>query len=437
MSDPVRDNPPENPVDPELEIRVTEAAARHAHAEDGFMLIDIREDEELAIAAIDGATHIPMDALATELARRGIAKDTTLALLCRTGNRTITAARALRALGYTDARSVAGGIHGWSDRLDPSLEKYGSMTTTRSVTLTLAHSPDADDLVMWWPLVGVRDASGEPVAGALGRPRIETGRYRFELVARDVEELNKAAIGSGEPYDITAVSCAAYPMIADRYAITRSGASFGEGYGPRVVVREDSPLGTLDALSGADALVAIPGEHTSAAMTLRLLAPGVRTEAMLFSEIPEAVARGSAQAGVLIHEAQLTFADSGLRALGDLGRWWHDQTRGDPLPLGLNVIARSLDERCGPGSCDRVSALLSRSIAAALEDREASRQYLRLNSADKPEWNDDALVDRYLEMYVSPMTLDMGERGRAAIERFLARGASEGLAADPGPITPV
>jgi len=306
--------------------------------------------------------------------------------------------------------------------------------TTAPVTLTLAHSPDADDLVMWWPLVGVRDASGDPVEGELGAPRIDTGRYRFELVARDVEELNRAAIDGGAPYDITAISCAAYPKLADRYAITRSGGSFGENYGPRAVVREDSPLRTLDDLRGADPLVAIPGVNTSASLTLHLIAPGVRTEPMLFSEIPGAVAAGRADAGVLIHEAQLTVEGSGLREIGDLGTWWHSETGGEPLPLGLNVIARSLDDRHGPGTGAEVSELLSRSIATALGDRDASRLYLRLNSADKPEWNDPALVDRYLEMYVSPMTLHMGERGRAAIERFLARGVREGLVPDPGAI---
>ena len=307
-------------------------------------------------------------------------------------------------------------------------------TKADTITLTLAHSPDADDLVMWWPLVGVRDATGTPVAGDLGRPRVDTGRYRFELVARDVEALNKTAIEGGAPYDITAISCAAYPRLADRYAITRSGASFGENYGPRVVVREDSDLGSLDALRNADPLVAIPGVHTSASLTLHLIHPGVRTEPMLFSEIPGAVVSGRVDAGVLIHEAQLTFGALGLRELGDLGRWWHGDTGGLPLPLGLNVVARSLDDRFGGGSMSEVSGLLSRSIAIALDERDASRRYLALNNADKPEWEDPALVDRYLDMYVSPMTLDMGPRGRDAIEAFLSRGVDAGLAPDPGAI---
>jgi len=118
------DNPEGYPFDPELEISVPEAAARHARGDEGFVLIDIRGADELEIAAIPGATHIPMQTLGAELERRAIGTDTTLALLCRTGNRTMTAARGLRSLGYTNARSVAGGIHWWSDRLDPTLTKY-------------------------------------------------------------------------------------------------------------------------------------------------------------------------------------------------------------------------------------------------------------------------------------------------------------------------
>lgn len=123
MTDP-GDNPPGYPFEPALEISVPETARRHASGEDGFMLIDIREPDELKIAAIDGAEHIPMATIASDLARRGVDRGTTLALLCRTGNRTRSAATQLQSLGYENARSVAGGIHWWSDRLDPTLTKY-------------------------------------------------------------------------------------------------------------------------------------------------------------------------------------------------------------------------------------------------------------------------------------------------------------------------
>ena len=302
------------------------------------------------------------------------------------------------------------------------------MTTTTDTTLTLAHSPDADDLVMFWPLTGIRTPEGTPIEGPLGKPQLDTAPFTFDLIARDVEELNQAAIDdSSTPYDITAISCAAYPKLQDRYRITRSGASFGENYGPKLVVREDSALESLDDFINADPLVAVPGLNTSASMTLNLIKPGVRTEPMLFSTITEAVNQGRVDAGLLIHEAQLTFKDLGLRAIGDMGQWWFAHTNGLPLPLGLNVIARSLDTRFGPGTTDRVSDMLSESIRIAHEERIASKQFLKLNMGTRTEWNDDALVDRYLDMYVSPMTLDMGDPGRNAITRFLSEGASAKL----------
>lgn len=299
------------------------------------------------------------------------------------------------------------------------------MSTTTTRTLTLAHSPDADDLVMWWPLSGITGPDGVAVDGELGKPRVDTQGFSFELVARDVEELNQAAIDGSSPYDVTAISCGAYPKLKDVYAITRSGASFGENYGPKVVVKNGSAIASLEDLSGR--VVAIPGVNTSAYLTLRLMVPGVEARPMLFSEIPGAVARGDVDAGLLIHEAQLTFGDLGLRAVVDLGQRWHETHGGDPLPLGLNVVARSLDERFGEGSVEQVSGILGDSIRCAVEHRDASKVYLRLNKGTRDEWDDDALVDRYLDMYVSPMTLDMGERGRVAIERFLALGADAGL----------
>ncbi len=302
------------------------------------------------------------------------------------------------------------------------------MPTSTDTTLTLAHSPDADDLVMFWPLTGIRTPDATPIDGPLGKPQLDTAPFTFDLIARDVEELNQAAIDdTSAPYDITAISCAAYPRLQSRYRITRSGASFGENYGPKLVVRNDSVLESLNDLISADPLVAVPGLNTSAFMTLNLIKPGVRTEPMLFSMITDAVTQGRADAGLLIHEAQLTFEDLGLRAIGDMGQWWHDHTSGLPLPLGLNVIARSLDTRFGPGTTDRVSGMLSESIRIAHEQRSASKQFLKLNMGSRTEWNDDALVDRYLDMYVSPMTLDMGTTGHNAIARFLAEGASANL----------
>ena len=299
---------------------------------------------------------------------------------------------------------------------------------TDLIELNLAHSPDSDDLVMWWPLVGVRQPDGTPIEGELGHPQVDTGPFRFNLVARDVEELNKLVVGNddADAYDITAISCAAYPKIADRYAITKAGGSFGENYGPRLVAREDSALKSIEDLRSHGGVVAIPGVNTSAYMTLRMAAGEIETKEMLFSDIPGAVARGEADAGLLIHEAQLTFGEMQLREIGDMGKWWNAQT-GMPLPLGLNVIRTDLDERFGEGTCQELARVLNESVQCCVRMGEASRMYLQLNKGERTEWDDPELVDRYLSMYVSGLTLDMGNRGREAIELFLGRAAEEGL----------
>lgn len=305
------------------------------------------------------------------------------------------------------------------------------MPQTQTIELNLAHSPDSDDLVMWWPLIGVRHPDGTPIEGNLGRPQVDTGRFKFNLLARDVEELNKLVIDEqttdAKAYDITAISCATYPAIADRYAMTQSGGSFGENYGPRVVVAANSPFGTLDDLKDAHPTIGIPGVNTSAFLGLRMAIGEFRYQEMLFSDIPAAVAEGRIDAGLLIHEAQLTHGEMGLREIGDLGKWWHGQT-GKPLPLGLNVIRRDLDSRFGEGTCRSLADVLNASVECCVKMGEASRMYLQLNKGDRTEWDDPELVDRYLSMYVSRLTLDMGEIGRDAIKAFLGRAADEGLA---------
>ena len=309
--------------------------------------------------------------------------------------------------------------------------------TVGTIPIRLAHSPDSDDLVMWWPLVGLDGRT----------PAIDVGAFRFELVARDVEELNKLAAGGGGAYDATAISCAAYPAVRDRYVITRCGGSFGEGYGPRVVTRADSGVRTIADLRGLR--VAVPGVNTSAFLTLSLLmrAPGSAsrptgtgptggafdTVEMLFSEIPGAVARGDVDAGLLIHEAQLTFAEMGLREVGNLGVLWATETD-LPLPLGLNVVRRDLDERFGSGTAARLGGVLLASVQYAVAHPAECRSHLQANKGERTEWDDPELVDRYLAMYVSALTVDMGERGLAAIRRLLGRGHEAGLCADPGVI---
>lgn len=296
------------------------------------------------------------------------------------------------------------------------------------VELTLAHSPDSDDLVMWWPLVGQRGPDGRAVEGDLGRPVIDTGRYRFRLVSDEVEALSAAA-QSGAGADITAVSCAAWPGMADRYAITACGGSFGEGYGPKVVVRADDGRFVeedLSLLTREGVRIGVPGVRTTAYLTLRLMVGEVDAVPLPFEGVVPAVRAGQVDAGLLIHEAQLTFAGDGLRAVADVGAWWTQET-GLPLPLGLNVIRRDLDERYGAGTVQEVARLLGASVRVARQRLEDSKAYLRLHAQGRPEWRDGALVDRYLSMYVSAMSQDMGTRGVEAIERLLDAGAVAGL----------
>ena len=297
------------------------------------------------------------------------------------------------------------------------------------ITLTLAHSPDSDDLVMWWPLTGMHGPDGTPLPGSDGEPRVASDRFRFRTIAEDVQVLNRRAIESGD-LDITAISAHAYPHIQSRYRITACGASMGEGYGPKVVCRADARFATLAEALASDAGVAVPGVHTTAALVFTMLARDLgvapRFSEMLFSEIPGAVAQGRFALGLLIHEAQLTFEEMGLRVLVDLGQAWGERT-GLPLPLGLNVVRRDLDDRFGPGSLDEVARLLDASVRHAAGHREESKRFLRLHAEGRSEWLDDAIVDRYLDMYVSAMSVDMGERGRLALARLFGDASELGL----------
>lgn len=234
----------------------------------------------------------------------------------------------------------------------------------------------------------------------------------FELVEGDIETLNRRAL-SGE-LEVTAISFAAYPRFASLYDLLPVGSSFGLGYGPKLVARD--PLAPEEL---ATRVVAIPGDMTSAAVTLRLYAPRVATRVLPFERIPEAVARGEADAGVVIHESQLTYARHGLALVRDLGAWWAEDTGGLPLPLGGNAIRRGL-----PDDVVRdVKAVLRESIEHALAHRRAA-----VAQALKPERGlSDEEGDRYVGLYVNELTLEAGERGRAAAALFYARAAAAGL----------
>jgi 1,4-dihydroxy-6-naphthoate synthase len=258
--------------------------------------------------------------------------------------------------------------------------------------LTLAHSPDADDAFMFY---------------ALANQRVDTEELRFEHVLADIETLNCEARRAR--YDVTAVSFHAYAYLHRDYALLRCGSSFGEGYGPIVVARQGSGW-TSEKLAGKK--VAVPGTLTSAYLLLKLFAPAVETVTVRFDEIPAAVARGQADAGLLIHEGQLSFGAAGLEKIMDLGEWWSRET-GLPVPLGGNAVRRAL----GPELIARVAAVLERSIRYALDHRQEALPYaLQFGRGVSAE-----LGDRFVGMYVNQLTLDAGERGRRAIQLLLDR----------------
>lgn len=263
----------------------------------------------------------------------------------------------------------------------------------------IAHSPDSDDAFMFY---------------ALTQGRLDISGLEISHVLRDIETLNRAAFES--TYEISAISFHAYAYLADRYALMPSGASFGDGYGPVVVAKSGLARAAL-----ADGLVtAIPGELTTAALVLKLWQPGVRTVIVPFDQILGAVASGKVDAGVVIHEGQLTYQEEGLVAVTDLGAWWKEET-GDPLPLGGNGIRRDLE----PAHSRRLCRLLSESIAYGLDHRQEAMEYAvryARGLEDDPERS-----DRFVGMYVNEWTRDYGVAGRGAVQRLLDRGHDAGI----------
>jgi 1,4-dihydroxy-6-naphthoate synthase len=279
--------------------------------------------------------------------------------------------------------------------------------------LRIGHSPDPDDAFMWWPL-------SEP------GPVAEDAAFRYEPVLRDIETLNHDAL-RGE-LEITALSAAAYPFVAQRYALTSCGSSLGDQYGPAIIARR--PMALQD-LRRRGAVLAVPGEHTSAfAATAVLLGSGTfRHRVVPFDRIVPAVAAGEFDAGLVIHEGQVTFAQAGLHLVADLGMAWSSRC-GLPLPLGVNAIRRDLDELYGPGTSMRVAGDLLASIGHALRHREAgldrAMRHTRGGSREQ--------VSRFVGMYVNRWTLDLGPVGRAAVNTLLSEARRIGLVPDPGPM---
>jgi 1,4-dihydroxy-6-naphthoate synthase len=267
---------------------------------------------------------------------------------------------------------------------------------TEGRVIRVAHSPDSDDAFMFY---------------ALAAGRIDTEGLRYEHELQDIETLNQRARRS--ELEVTAVSIHAYAHLTTRYALLPHGASMGDRYGPRVVARH--PV-DLDSLAGKR--IAIPGLLTTAYLALRLRLPDFIPVPMAFDAIDAAVAAGQVDAGLIIHEAQLTYADDGLSLVLDLGEWWFGET-GLPLPLGGNVVRKDL----GTDLIAKISRHLRASIAYGLEHRadalDHAMKYARGLQRER--------ADTFVGMYVNAWTLDYGDRGREAIRTLLARGAQAGV----------
>jgi len=282
--------------------------------------------------------------------------------------------------------------------------------------LRLGHSPDPDDAFMWWPLL---EQGGRP-------PRLDTGRFRFRAVPQDIEKLN--LLSDRAELEITAMSCAQYPHVKDRYALTSCGASMGEGYGPKLVAAR--PM-TVDELRSPDAVLAIPGQRTSAfgAVSLLLGVGSFRHEVVAFDQIIPAVAAGRFPAGLVIHEGQLTYAAAGLHLIEDLGAWW-SRRHGMPLPLGVNAIRRDLEERYGAGTLGQVTALLRRSVEYALAHRAESIAH----AMGFARGMEARLADEFVRMYVNRWTVQFGPAGEAAVKAFLGALHEAGLTPEAGEV---
>jgi 1,4-dihydroxy-6-naphthoate synthase len=270
------------------------------------------------------------------------------------------------------------------------------------VLIRLGHSPDPDDAFMFWGL-----ASG----------RVDSGEFEFEHVLKDIQTLNEWA--QEGRLEVTAISLHTYPFVQDRYVLLPHGASMGSGYGPIVVARQ--PLTRKDL---TEIEIAVPGTMTTAFLVLRLcLGQEFRYRAVPFDQIMDEVVEGRAEAGLLIHEGQLTYERHGLRKVVDLGEWWLLET-GLPLPLGVNVARRDL----GAERLHELSEILRASIAAGLEHRDAALEY----ALQYGRGLDERLADRFVGMYVNELTQDYGVEGRQAVEELLRRG--ERIGAFPEPV---
>lgn len=267
--------------------------------------------------------------------------------------------------------------------------------------IRVGHSPDPDDAFMFH---------------ALANDKIDTGRYVFEHTLQDIETLNRRAF-NGE-LELTAVSLHGYAYVTDKYALCACGASMGDNYGPMVVARQAMSIADLKGKR-----IAVPGTLTTAFLTLKLLLGDTFTyEVHPFDEILNLVEAGKYDAGLIIHEGQLTYGNQGLHLIVDLGCWWHDET-GLPLPLGGNAIRRDL----GLQGMREVTDLLKQSIQYGLNHRDEALKHAEQYGRDL----DRQRTDKFVGMYVNDWTLDFGPRGREAVATLLDRAHKAGIIPHP------
>ena len=263
--------------------------------------------------------------------------------------------------------------------------------------ISIAHSPDSDDAFMFY---------------GLATNKVRVPGYRFSHTLCDIETLNRKAQNEAF-YDVTAISFHAYPYLQENYALMGCGGSVGEGYGPMVVSSKKLKPEDLGSIR-----VAVPGTLTTAFLAFKVFNPDIQTEVVPFDQIIPAIRAGKFDAGLIIHEGQLTYKQLDLHLVVDLGVWWHEQT-GLPLPLGGNCIRKDL----GLKVMQEVTDILKRSIQFSLDHRKEAVEYALQFGRDL----DRNLADRFVGMYVNEWTLDYGLRGREAITALLTRGAAAGL----------
>jgi 1,4-dihydroxy-6-naphthoate synthase len=263
--------------------------------------------------------------------------------------------------------------------------------------ITIAHSPDSDDAFMFY---------------GLATNKVRVPGYRFTHTLTDIETLNRKAMDE-QTYDVTAISFHAYPYLQDKYTLMACGGSVGENYGPMIVAPRAY---TLDEIKRVK--IAVPGTLTTAYLTMKLFGPDIETVTVPFDQIIPAVVAGEYEAGLIIHEGQLTYARDGLKKILDLGVWWREQT-GLPLPLGGNAIRRSLG---GDVQLITTNALRD-SIRHALEHRDEALEYAMQFARDL----DTNLANRFVGMYVNERTINYGDDGREAIRKLLDMGYERGI----------